>query len=470
MTMKPLTRTLAHGIALALSVPCLAQANLDSYVFSLDIGSDTEISDPAGGAGELADPGDVYQSSSVAGSLSGAPFVDDFNLFGGTDPAPQQGVVASAAPVGNPAVPYSDFFDLDGYDAVDVRIDQLDINPQSPLQAPLWRQNLQIDCVAEARYLAVSFNDDDITGWRAPNPPRVPTEGPSPFGAVHGTIAGQDEVVALELSLAGGLPAAVLSYVPTATETTVHVDLGPNPPAEADDDDVDALDKTDLDACAIHLFSADNEGRLNLNPGIIYQRAAGAGPTPVITSVHTGLPATADIDAFELAWLPHPSNQQQALALLSSVDPDDPATAIDESGGQSPTTIYASFLTGGSFVLVPGPPNGFDDVDAIATSTTPVADSDGDGIPNPLDNCTLVPNPSQRDTDGDGYGNVCDTDLDNNCITNAFDLAIFRNRFFTADPDADFNGNGIVNAGDLSYMRQNFFLPPGPSGYATLCP
>ena len=159
MTIKPFARTLAPAIALALSAPCLAQANLDDYVFSLDIGSDKEISDPAGGAGEVADPGDVYASSSVAGSLSGAPYLDDFSLFGGVDPAPQQGVVATAAPIGNPAVPYSDYFDLDGYDAVDVRLDQLDINADSPLQSPLWRQAVQLDCVAAARYLAISFNE-----------------------------------------------------------------------------------------------------------------------------------------------------------------------------------------------------------------------------------------------------------------------------------------------------------------------
>ena len=106
MTRNSLTRTLAPLVALGLSAPCFAQASLDNYVFSLDIGSDTEISDPFAGAGELADPGDVYQSSSVAGSLAGAPFLDDLNLFGGVDPAPQQGVVASAVPVGNPAALY----------------------------------------------------------------------------------------------------------------------------------------------------------------------------------------------------------------------------------------------------------------------------------------------------------------------------------------------------------------------------
>ncbi|MEO8224209.1 MAG: thrombospondin type 3 repeat-containing protein, partial [Gammaproteobacteria bacterium] len=46
-------------------------------------------------------------------------------------------------------------------------------------------------------------------------------------------------------------------------------------------------------------------------------------------------------------------------------------------------------------------------------------DTDGDGVADVLDNCTLVANPTQCDSDGDGYGNACDGDLNNNSFTNA---------------------------------------------------
>ena len=41
-----------------------------------------------------------------------------------------------------------------------------------------------------------------------------------------------------------------------------------------------------------------------------------------------------------------------------------------------------------------------------------VSDTDGDGINDDADNCTLIPNDA-CDTDRDGYGNACDADCDN---------------------------------------------------------
>jgi hypothetical protein len=95
-------------------------------------------------------------------------------------------------------------------------------------------------------------------------------------------------------------------------------------------------------------------------------------------------------------------------------------------------------------------------------------DTDGDNIADALDNCTLVANADQRDTNGDGYGNVCDPDLNNDGIVNFSDLGLLKPLFFSADPDADFNGDGAVNFVDLGTMKTFFFLPPGPSGLAQL--
>lgn len=99
----------------------------------------------------------------------------------------------------------------------------------------------------------------------------------------------------------------------------------------------------------------------------------------------------------------------------------------------------------------------------------PPPDSDGDGIADSSDNCTLVANADQRDADADGIGSVCDPDLDQSCTVNFDDLGLLKAVFFTSDPNADFNNSGFVNFTDVGTMKAYFFLPPGPSGVPNVC-
>jgi len=97
------------------------------------------------------------------------------------------------------------------------------------------------------------------------------------------------------------------------------------------------------------------------------------------------------------------------------------------------------------------------------TASAPMGlDSDGDGIEDEIDNCLEAPNPGQRDTDGDGYGNYCDADLNGDGVTDFLDLGILKSRFFTADPDADLDGDGSVDFLDLGRLKEMFLSPPGP--------
>lgn len=113
------------------------------------------------------------------------------------------------------------------------------------------------------------------------------------------------------------------------------------------------------------------------------------------------------------------------------------------------------------------------DVGSPCTVGEPAPDDDGDGVPNALDNCTLVPNGplaldsggnSQFNTDGDIYGNACDTDLTNDLVTNGLDVGPFVQQFGTSGPDADFNGDGVVNGLDVGPFVNRFGTAPGPSG------
>jgi len=97
--------------------------------------------------------------------------------------------------------------------------------------------------------------------------------------------------------------------------------------------------------------------------------------------------------------------------------------------------------------------------------TDPDPDSDGDGVADAQDNCTLVSNTSQQDSDNDGYGNVCDPDINNDGVVNFVDISLWTPAFNTSNngPE-DFNGDGLVNFLDFSIMTEMFLLPPGPSG------
>ena len=62
-------------------------------------------------------------------------------------------------------------------------------------------------------------------------------------------------------------------------------------------------------------------------------------------------------------------------------------------------------------------------------------DMDGDGVLNTADNCPAVPNPGQRNLDGDKFGDVCDDDYDGDKVLNAADNCPWK-------PNADQKATG----------------------------
>ena len=91
-------------------------------------------------------------------------------------------------------------------------------------------------------------------------------------------------------------------------------------------------------------------------------------------------------------------------------------------------------------------------------------DTDGDLVDDAIDNCTLVDNADQRDSNGDGFGNICDADLNGDLTVDLSDFSQFRTVFGTTNPDADFDGDGNVDLSDFSIFRTLFGGTPGPSG------
>lgn len=107
-------------------------------------------------------------------------------------------------------------------------------------------------------------------------------------------------------------------------------------------------------------------------------------------------------------------------------------------------------------------------------------DSDADGVPDAYDNCTTTPNgptastypacSGQQDTDENGYGNPCDTDVNNDGATGADDLGIVLTVLGDVGTTSDFNCDGAVGADDLGIILTQLGSVPGPSGLSCAAP
>lgn len=376
-------------------------ANDAEMLFSVDIGSDAEMSDVLTPGNEWLDPGDLY---TAFGPVPVVPFDgvrdDEAEIGAIPPPLPEPGIGGPAPLCSLLALTPDDrqrWLDVDASDLLDVDLLGVLAQPADPTN-PVARFDSY--SIFGPQYLAVSFDDDTALDYAQCD---TPPGSPSPFTfGVYGGDATEDEVVAIELAF-GPLGATVGTSIGLLSERQLHGALDPSPDALtqfAEDDDADALD-VDWDAGFSRqwYFSVDHEATggpmgLALDPGVIYQ-ATTAGPIPVVTPrLYLGLLPGVDIDAFEFVFARSPVARRDALALLFSVDDDDPATPADESSGLDPRMIYISFLDGNSTPLLVSPLE--EDVDGITAWWRPIgsvvfpkppclADTNHDGMLTPAD-------------------------------------------------------------------------------------
>ena len=91
-------------------------------------------------------------------------------------------------------------------------------------------------------------------------------------------------------------------------------------------------------------------------------------------------------------------------------------------------------------------------------------DTDGDAVADSVDNCPALPNPDQRDADGNGSGDLCDPncpDLDGVSPVNFLDFAALGSVWRNDDPNtpADLNGDAAVDLRDLGWLGRYWLRP-----------
>lgn len=98
-------------------------------------------------------------------------------------------------------------------------------------------------------------------------------------------------------------------------------------------------------------------------------------------------------------------------------------------------------------------------------------DQDNDGVIDVEDNCLMIANLNQEDSDHDGYGNTCDGDFNNDNVVNDNDLNLLRLGIgahlgdLNYQAQIDSNSDGVINLSDISYFASQYYNTlPGPSG------
>ena len=202
-------------------------------------------------------------------------------------------------------------------------------------------------------------------------------------------------------------------------------------------------------------------------PALAHGAGTGAGTTDLVTTTQD-LAVQLDVLANDTGFA-YP-------ATVSIVTPPGHGGAVVGGSPGSPGTVLVTYTPATAFKGTDAFVYSVSEVATPANSSTAtvtvtvLADTDHDGVADIRDNCTLVSNGSQLDTDGDGYGNLCDADINNSGTVTSADFGLMRSVLGQASGSSataaasDMNGSGTVTSADFGLLRARLGTTPGPSG------
>jgi hypothetical protein len=167
------------------------------------------------------------------------------------------------------------------------------------------------------------------------------------------------------------------------------------------------------------------------------------------------------------------------------------ATALGSNALSGGSSTVGAVLALANFLIDKSPSGGFDVKDYVGPmndllgqyvncdrGADPPGDEDWDGVLDVQDNCPGKSNPDQSDVDGDGIGDMCDIDMDNDSGRVAVGgepvFSDFNEPYIGTDPrrdcglDAwppDFNGDGSVDIFDVSDIKAHYATAVGNPAY-----
>lgn len=212
-----------------------------------------------------------------------------------------------------------------------------------------------------------------------------------------------------------------------------------------------------------------------LSSGTVTVRVADGGENGALPATQTfTITVTPVNDAPQLAAIGAQSvSELSAFSLQAQVsDPDDAnngSGALTWSLTTKPTGMIISSTgliqwtpgqhTAGDHTVTVRVADGGEDGAAAATRTFTLTvirlDGDGDTVADYDDNCPSVVNANQANNDGDSAGDACDSDDDNDGISDLAELANGLDPFSAADASDDLDGDGLSNLAEYQACLLN---------------